>query len=159
MQNTSLSEIKKELQLLNKSELSELCIKLAKYKKDNKEFLHYLLFNSINEDAFIHSVKNEITFLFSEIKNVNSYPAKKSIRKILRITNKYIKYSGKPATQVQLLLFYCHELKQTKIRFYDNVTIANLYNNQIKKVKNTLAKMHEDFQFDYQSEIEELEKI
>jgi hypothetical protein len=159
MQNASLSEIKKELQLLNKIELSELCIKLAKYKKDNKEFLHYLLFNSINEDVFIYSVKDEITKLFSEIKNVNSYPAKKSIRKILRLTNKYIKYSGKPATQVQLLLFYCHALKQTKISFYDNVAIANLYQNQIKKVKNTLAKMHEDFQFDYQSEIEELEKI
>jgi len=159
MQNASLSDIKKELQSLTKDELIDLSIRLAKYKKENKELLNYLLFQSFNEEAFILIVKEEIELMFSEIKNINSHPAKKSIRKILRTTNKYIKYSGKSTTLIQLLLFYCTQLKATKIRFNDSVAIANLYMNQLKKVQKALSKMHEDFQFDYQTEIENLEKI
>jgi hypothetical protein len=159
MQNASLSDIKKELQSLTKDELIDLSIKLAKYKKENKELLNYLLFQSINEEAFILIVKEEIELMFSEIKNINSHPAKKSIRKILRTTNKYIKYSGKSITLIQLLLFYCTQLKATKIMFNDSVAISNLYMSQIRKVKKVLGKMHEDFQFDYQTEIEFLEKI
>ncbi len=159
MENASLSDIKKELQTLNKIELIELITRIAKYKKENKELLNYLLFNSFSEDIYMQSIKNEIAILFSEIKSINSYPAKKSIRKILRTTNKYIKYSGKQVTQVQLLLFYCANLKASKFRFNDSAAITNLYLNQIKKVKTTLAKMHEDFQFDYRKEVEELEKI
>lgn len=43
MQIASISEIKKELQTLHAAQLVDLCIKIAKYKKDNKEFLNYLL--------------------------------------------------------------------------------------------------------------------
>ena len=38
MKAPSLSEVKKELNLLPAVELVELCLALAKYKKDNKEF-------------------------------------------------------------------------------------------------------------------------
>ena len=55
MQSASLSEIKKELQTLHPAQLVELCTKLAKFKKDNKEFLNYLLFQTHNEAQFIEN--------------------------------------------------------------------------------------------------------
>jgi len=41
----SLSELQKELALLERKEVLELCIRLAKYKKENKEYLSYLVFS------------------------------------------------------------------------------------------------------------------
>ena len=59
-------------------------------KKENKELLTYLLFEASNEEGFKEGVKEEISLEFSTI-NCNSYfYMKKSVRKILRITKKYI---------------------------------------------------------------------
>jgi hypothetical protein len=42
----TLAEIKKELQQVDADLLQTLCLRLAKYKKENKELLGYLLFES-----------------------------------------------------------------------------------------------------------------
>ena len=46
MKISSINTIKKELQLLPNEELVELLYKVSKYSKDNKELLHYYLFES-----------------------------------------------------------------------------------------------------------------
>ena len=48
MQTTSLSELKKELSIMPKDKLVDVCTKLIRFKKENKELLHYLLFESNN---------------------------------------------------------------------------------------------------------------
>ena len=106
MQTTSLSGLKKELLSLPQEQLVELCARLAKYKKENKELLHYLLFESIDEELYKDGIKSEVEELFSEITSRNFYLAKKSIRKILRLVTKYIKYSGKPETGIELLIHF-----------------------------------------------------
>ncbi len=68
METASLSEIKKELLNLTPKQLQEVCTRLAKYKKENKELLHYLLFESANQQIFIDSVKAEID---DQFKNLN----------------------------------------------------------------------------------------
>ena len=60
MKTASLAEIKQELQNLSTKEIAELCLRLARYKKENKELLAYLLFESHNEEAYAVQVKEMI---------------------------------------------------------------------------------------------------
>ena len=111
MKAATVVQIKKELQHRNPEELLELCLRLSKFKKENKELLTYLLFEADNEQGYIQTVKSEVDELFSEI-NTNSYfYFKKSVRKILRNLKKYIRYSGNKETEVELLLYFCQKLK------------------------------------------------
>ena len=76
MKVSSISEVKKELHELPQKKLVELCLSLAKYKKDNKEFLDYLLFQAHDKASFITAIKNEIDEHFEELKqqaNLYSY--------------------------------------------------------------------------------------
>ena len=57
MKAASLSELKKELSSRPPQELLELCLRLTKFKKENKELLTYLLYEASNEPAFVKSVK------------------------------------------------------------------------------------------------------
>ena len=131
------------MDLLPTKELAQLCLRLAKYSKDNKELLSYLIFDAGDEEGFIQSVKVQLKAQFEEINTSNMFYVRKSVRKILKITNKYIRYSGHKQTEVELLLFFCQ-------------TLNNLYQNQVIKVKKAVATLHEDLQFDYQKEIEKL---
>lgn len=93
MKAATLAEIKKELKHKTDEELLIYCLSLARFKKENKELLSYLLFEASDEEGYIHSVKSEIDLQFSEINNQNYYWMKKTIRKVLRLTRKYIRYS------------------------------------------------------------------
>ncbi|MFT6371042.1 MAG: hypothetical protein ACJAWH_002127, partial [Maribacter sp.] len=94
MKAATVVQIKKELQHRNPEELLQLCLRLSKFKKENKELLTYLLFESDDETGYLETVKTEVDLWFSEI-NTNSYfYIKKSVRKILRNLKKYIRYSG-----------------------------------------------------------------
>lgn len=153
METASIAHIKKELQSQTPEQLLALCIHLAKYKKENKEVLDYLLFKSHDEEMFKSMVKEEVVFLFEEI-NVNSiFFVKKSIRKILRLVNKYCKYASHSTTTIELLLFYCQQLKNMEINYKSNLAILSIYENQVKKIKKEILKLHEDLQFDYEQEL------
>lgn len=157
MKSGTLSEIKKELQELEPSRLAELCISLAKYKKDNKEFLDYLLFESHDKAGFVVQVKQEMDLLFSELHpEMNLYYAKKILRKILRITNKYIKYIGDKAIAVELHIYYCRKLIESRLPIEKSARLVNLKAAEIKKIKTLLIALHPDLQYDYLKELEEL---
>jgi hypothetical protein len=149
MQTTSLSGLKKELLSLPQEQLVELCARLAKYKKENKELLHYLLFESIDEELYKDGIKSEVEELFSEITSRNFYLAKKSIRKILRLVTKYIKYSGKPETGIELLIHFCTQLNGLGLDYHGSTALMNLYEVQLKKIKKAIDGLHEDLQYDY----------
>ena len=156
MKPASISTLRKELDLLPTKELAQLCLRLAKYSKDNKELLSYLIFDAGDEEGFIQSVKVQLKAQFEEINTSNMFYVRKSVRKILKITNKYIRYSGHKQTEVELLLFFCQTLNASGIKFKRVTSLNNLYQNQVMKVKKAVATLHEDLQFDYQKEIEKL---
>jgi hypothetical protein len=56
----------------------ELCLRLGKFKKENKELLTYLLFEAHNEQAYVESVEKELDELFGEINQSHLYFAKKA---------------------------------------------------------------------------------
>ena len=59
MKAASLKEIKTELNQRSTQELLELCLRLSRFKKENKELLTYLLFESEDESDFIQRIKNK----------------------------------------------------------------------------------------------------
>lgn len=91
---------------------------------------------------------------FMQINQSNLYFAKKSLRKILRTTNKFIKYTTSKEAEVELLIYYCNKIKTSGIQINKSAALTNLYNNQIKKIKGIVETMHEDLQHDYNKEIE-----
>lgn len=156
MQSASISTIKKELQHIPQEALVELCLRLAKYKKENKELLHYLLFENNNEQNYISSIKTLIEEEFEKVNVSNMFFAKKGIRRILRLANKYIKYSDHAETEIEILIHFCKQLKALKIDYNKSAAMQNLYNNQLKKIDKAIKTLHEDLQYDYQKAIEEI---
>lgn len=157
MNVSSLQEVKQELQELPPKELLELCISLAKYKKDNKEYLGYLLFQSQDRAGFILQIKTETDNHFAEIQTQkNLYYIRKSLRKILRTLNKYCKYMGDKASSAEVLIYFLLKIKQSNIPIHKSQRLINLFNAQVKKIKSLTASLHEDLQADYLKELEEI---
>ena len=156
MRQAVISEIKQELSDLSQKKLLDLCLRLARYKKDNKELLSYLLFESHDVHSFVAGVKQEIDEQFTELPKANWYLNKKSLRKILRVINKYIRYTGPGEPAIEMLLYFCTKLKASGIRFEKNQVLVNLYNQQLKKINGLIEGIHEDLQFDYKKQVEEL---
>ncbi len=158
MKAATIAEIKYRLKELSPAELSGLVLRLARFKKENKELLTYLLFESHDEQAYISAIREEIDRQFSEINKSHIYFAKKSIRKILKMTNTFIRYSGRKETEVELLIYFCTKLKTSGIPINRNIALTNLYARQIQKIKKTLRSLHEDLQYDYTEELKPLVK-
>lgn len=158
MKAASLKEIKTELNHRSTQELLELCLRLSKFKKENKELLTYLLFESADEEAFTQSIKDKVDTEFETINTKTFFYIKKSIRKILRELKKFIRYSQNKETEVELLLYFCHKLKTFTPSIKRNTTLTNLYNRQIDYIEKKVASLHEDLQYDYNLELEELSK-
>jgi hypothetical protein len=158
MKAATSSEIKQELKRLTAIQLTELCLRLARFKKENKELLTYLLFEADNEEAYISGIKNEVKESFAEINTSSLYFAKKSIRKILRMVIKYIRYAGSKTVEAELLIHFCGQMNGSKIPFHRSPALAKLYDGQLKKINACIATMHEDLQYDYLAQVRKLEK-
>lgn len=156
MKAATIAEIKQELANTSTVKLAELCLRLARFKKENKELLTYLLFEAHDIAAYIESVKSEISLQFQEINKSNVYFVKKTLRKILRITNKYTRYSGLATTEIELLIYFCNCMKALDIPINSNPVLNNIYHNQVKKIHKAMAAIHEDLQYDYRREIDQL---
>ena len=156
MKAATVKELKQELSNRSQKELLELCLRLSKFKKENKELLTYLLYEESNEAAFIQNVKSEIEQEFELINKTSYYFIKKSVRKILRNTKKYIRYSKKKETEVELLIYFCSELNQMRPSIKRNKVLYNIYERQIETIKKAISTLHEDLQYDYEIELNEL---
>jgi len=154
MKPVTLNALKQELSLLPGEELIRLCLRLAKFKKENKELLDYLLFDSNFEPDFIGKVKKEIDRLYGDVNRSNLYYAKKSFRKILRVTNRYIRYSGRKQTEVELRIHYCRHLKQSGFPLRSGTVLGNMFINEMGKIRKAVSTLHEDLQHDYNREID-----
>jgi hypothetical protein len=137
-------------------DLVELCLQLSKFKKENKELFTYLLFEAHDEEMYIQSVKEFMDELFDDINTKSYFFIRKSVRKILTLTKKYIRYSKKKETEVQLLLHFCGRLKDFTPSISKSPRLQNVYDRQILMIKKALATLHEDLQYDYQLELDEL---
>jgi len=156
MKAATINELKQELQETPPAKITELCIRLARFKKENKELLTYLLFEAHDTAAYIQNVKDEMDLQFAEMNKANVYFVKKTLRKILRTANKYARYSNLAQVEIEVLIYFCICMKDLNIPINKNPVLFNMYNNQLKKITKAVASLHEDLQYDYQREINKL---
>jgi hypothetical protein len=150
-----IQDIKKEIQHLSNEQLAELCLRLVRYKKENKELLAFLLFDADNEFAFIEKVKGEVGFMFSGLPS-QSYLAAKYIRKILRLIGKYTKFIGSKQAEIDLLINFCYTYLQYTDRKLSYKPLRMILTRQLEKIRTLVSKLHEDLQFDYTEEYNRL---
>jgi len=148
MKAASIQEIKQELLALPPGKLAEITLRLVRSKKENKELLTFLLFESHDIPGYIETVKKEMEAEFLDINVSHFYFAKKTIRKVLRTTNKFIRFSGSKIVEAELLLHFCKLVKDSGINIEKNPALKNLYQNQLKKIMKAMAGLHEDINYD-----------
>ena len=153
MRAATVAQIKKELKHLPPEELQALVLRLARFKKDNKELLTYLLFEAGDEYSYIESVKSSVDEGFASINTRSTYFAKKSIRKILSGLRKYIRYSGKKETEVELLIHFCERMNTMQPPITRSQVLINLYDRLVAKIRATILKLDEDLRYDYSVEL------
>lgn len=158
MKTATVVTLKKELKTLDKEALINISLRLSKFKKENKELLTYLLFESQNEEIYITEVKEEVATWFADMNTTSYFYIKKSVRKILRNLKKYIRYSGNKETEVALLLYFCKELKKLRPSIKNNATLENIYERQLAYCKTKITLLHEDLQHDYGQLVVEVQK-
>ena len=158
MKASSISQIKKELKYASKEELIKIVLRIGKHKIENKELLSYLLFNSNDEQGYIDKIKVYIDFQFEIINRENYYFIKKSVRKILRTTKRFIKYSKNIETETTLLIHFCKNLEEMDPSYKYNQVLLNMYLKQLNLIKKNLEKMHEDLSYDFRREVDLLTK-
>ena len=156
MKAVTIKQLKDELAHKSANELKELCLHLSRFKKENKELLTYLLFESYNEEGYIQSIKDQMDEQFLEINTKSFFYIRKSVRKILSLTKKYIRYSKNKETETELLLYFCKKLKTMKPSIKGSQQLQNVFEAQIKMIKKAIEKLHEDLQYDYQLELDQL---
>jgi hypothetical protein len=112
MNPASIEDIKKELKELPPKKVLDLTLRLARFKKENKELLTYLLFESHDEAGYIRALEADMDEKFSGVESTPVSKAKKEYRKILRGVNRQIKYIGNKSAGVELLLYFSAKLKE-----------------------------------------------
>ncbi|NQX77463.1 hypothetical protein [Gilvibacter sp.] len=153
-----LSQIKKELQLQDREALIKLCLELGRFKRDNKEMLSYLLFDAQDEEQYISALQADMDASFESINTQSHYYIKKSVRKILRELRRFIRYSNKDETAVELLMHFCYGLTEIRPSVFENKVLTNIFWRQINQIEQKIGKLHEDLQHDYTLELEALIK-
>lgn len=156
MKAVTIKQLKDELSHKSANELKELCLHLARFKKENKELLTYLLFESHDEESYIQTIKEEIDFQFDEVNTNSFYYIRKSVRKILSSIKKHIRYSKKKETEAELLLYFCKKLKAFRPSIKRSTRLQNVFDSQIRMATKAIDKLHEDLQYDFQIELNEL---
>ncbi len=154
MKASSIKEIKKDLEKRESKELIAYCLRLAKFKKENKELLNFLLFEADDISSYVENVKQETDELFFEINKNNIYYIKKSVRKILRNVNKYIRFTSSKQVEAELLIHFCNCIIKYSIPIKKSRQLINLYENQFKNIEETLSTLHPDLQYDLKKQLE-----
>ncbi len=156
MKSANIREIKNELKELPPQQVMELCLRLCRFKKENKELLTYLLFEAHDETGYIDSVKAEIDERFDQVNRKSPYYVRKSFRSILSMTRKYIRYSAEKETEVEVLLHFCRRLKEFRPDIRQNRRQLSLYQKLLEQVGKKISLLHEDLQYDYQRDLEKI---
>lgn len=157
MKSATVNELRKELKDSDPEVVRELCLKLIKYKKENKELATYALFEAHDEQAYVQNITNEMEELFNDIpRGGNTYYIKKTLRKILRFANRQIRYSGNKVSELEIRIFFCQQMNDARVPKNSGTVLGNLYDQQLKKITSIVDSLEEDLQADYHSQVESI---
>lgn len=155
MKPATISELKRALAPLPREELLDACLRLAKFKVDNKALLTYLLLKSSDETGYIDEVCAEI----DEQLPANKIIHKKTLRKIIRTMEKCIRFSGDKETELHIRIHLCRQVIDRDLQWGRCRVSENMYFAQLKKIEKALEKLHPDLQYDYRQQMDGLTPI
>jgi DNA polymerase III gamma/tau subunit len=144
--------LKKELSQQSPKELVEICLSMAKLKVENKELLTYLLYDAENPLAYAQRLKQEIHTHFNDL-NVHYYYATKSLRKTLRLINKYSRFTKCKEGEIELLLYFAQLFIEVIPKDTKHLHLLGLQNRSLTKAASLIQKIHEDLHYDYLLEL------
>lgn len=153
-----MQDLKAQLKQLDEAELQQLVIRLARFKKENKEFLSYILFMEADTRQYIKDVGLETEELFRQMKGNTLYQCMKSLRKVIRQLTKYIRFASNKVVETELLLLCCRCMQQHFGNIEDSVQLQRLYDRVWLRAEKALAALHEEKQSDYRAELKELRR-
>lgn len=159
MKAASIAELKEELSAMPSKDLLEICLRMARYKKENKELLTYILLESHNEEGFVESVKKEIDEQFEGLPASHVYFLKKGLRRILRAVSRHCRHSGIKESELEILIHFCTRFNTAGFGAIKDKSIRNIYARQLDKLGGLVKKVHEDLQFDFSKRIDALYKF
>jgi len=159
MKTATISELKKEMQTMNQGDLVTLCLRLARFKAENKELLSYLVFEQHDALNYATSVKKLIEDEMLLINFRKSPTAKKSIRKLGRLVGKHIRMTGSKRVEAELLIHFCRKLRGSGFPFDPSSPMHTFYNTQLQKLNRAIGTLHPDLQFDYRTEMKGLDQF
>lgn len=155
MQVATIEEIRTALFDLNPRQLQKLCLRMTKFKLENKELLTYLLFHEENEDEYRQMILDHLTYEFHKANFDYVYFAKRSLWRIVKYLEKAINITSSKETEVDLRIFFIHLMKKHKLQIYQSEAIYNVLTKQIRLIHEAIEKLHEDLQHDYREELSE----
>jgi hypothetical protein len=150
-----LSDLKKELLELNKPELIQLCLRVAKLKRENKELLAYLIFDADDPLFYAQKLKPEIKEVFEQPFQ-HAYYLTKSIRKVMRLITKYYRFTSNKQGETDLLIYLVEEFHQSWRHEYRYQALGKVIFRCLEKAQTNLKKIDEDFRADFEQPLAEL---
>lgn len=155
MKPASTQQIKEELRSLSQKEVTDLCLRLVRFKKENKELLSYILFDAADRQNYVDTVKHEMDDAFASLPS-NRYFVKKGLRAMLRDITRYGRYMGEKEPEVELRLHFCRKMKLYGLASHKQQATMSIYTTQLDKIQGMIPQLHEDLQYDFQKEFNEL---
>ena len=155
MKPAGIQQIKEELKNLSGKEVVELCLRLARFKKENKELLSFVLFDFANKQGYMDSIKHEINDAFAALPS-SRYFIQKGLRGMLKNITRYSRYMGEKEAEAELRLHFCHTMKLYGMALHKHQATINIYTSQLDKIQSLIHHLHEDLQWDFQRELNEL---
>lgn len=156
MKSASVQTIKQELMALPPSKLLDYLLRLVKFKKENKDLLHFLLFESHYPAAYLDSIKLEMDEDFELLPIHNWYNAKKGLRKILRNISKYSKHVNTKEFEIEMRFHFCDRLHSSNVPYRKYKALSNIFDAQLLKVGRLIEGVHEDLQSEYTRKYQQL---
>ena len=155
----SANEIKASLRDKNSKELTEIALRLARLKKENKELLSYLLFHSDDPDSYKEELKLEAGDQLRQYNIHNLYIFKKQVRRTITLINRHMKYVASAEIDAELRIFYLTELALLKDVWKKSPIVRKIFSNQIKKIRSIIEKLHPDLQSDFERQVIRVEEV
>jgi len=157
MYTAGVREIRQELEAQSPKELINIIQRLARFKKENKELLTFLLFEAHDLDGHLAAVREELLTSMLDIQPERIYLAKKTVRKTLRIANKHIRLIGSKAAEAEIRLHVCRLLQQSGLPIERNPVLLRIFQTQMRTARKAIDTLHEDLQWELLREADKIE--
>lgn len=159
MSPATIDDIKKELQKLPPRKVLELTLKLARFKKENKELLSFLLFEADDQQGYVQSLQLEIEEMFKDIHKAPSAVVKKQLRRITKLITRQSKYIGSRTAAVELHVHFCKILYAHPENLLKINSAITIFQQQLNKASKLIPLLEDDLQYDYKLQLANLEGI